>query len=96
MLGRFPQTVTRYTSNRFAIERTFSPLAFAVRIASPSLPVSGVRDRLVAFDTIPGSGSTTTGCSLAIPCFACSCAELSRLRRRWVFALGLARSGAID
>lgn len=66
---------------------TLSPLARAVRIASTSLSVSGVRDRLVGFETTLGSDSGTGGCSLAMPRFACCHAELSRSRRRWVFGL---------
>lgn len=61
------QTVTLCTSSRLAIDRTLSPFAFAVRIASTSHSVSGVRDRLVGFETTPGSGSGTGGGSLACP-----------------------------
>ena len=88
-------TVARWIRNRLAIDRTLSPLARAVRIGSTSFVVSGVRERLVGFETTPGSGSDTAGCSLAMPRLACSHVEISCSSRRWVFGLGPASSTKI-
>ena len=74
-------------SNWRQIETTLSPLVRAVRIASTSSGVSGVRDRRVGFETAPGSGSVTNGRALTMPGFACSHAELSRSNRAHVFRL---------
>lgn len=80
-------TVIRWIPNRPQIETTLSPLARAVRIASTSVSVSCVRERLAGFNTAPGSGSAARGPSLPTPRFACSHAELSRSSRFQVFGL---------
>lgn len=81
------QTVIRWTSNWRQIEITLSPFCRAVRIASTSSAVSGVRDRLVGFNTTPDSSSAVAEASLARPRFSRSHAELSRSSRFHVFGL---------
>lgn len=81
----FSHTVTRWMPSRLQIEVTLSPLARAVRIASTSVSVSCVRERLAGFNTTPDSGSAVRGPSLPTPRFACSHAELSRSSRFHVF-----------
>lgn len=83
----FSHTVTRWMPSRLQIEVTLSPLARAVRIASTSVSVSCVRERLAGFNTTPDSGSAVRGPSLPTPRFACSHAELSRSSRFHVFGL---------
>ena len=80
-------TVIRWTSNRRQIAITLSPFRRAVRIASTSFGVSGVRDRLAGFNTTPDSGSAARGSCLSMPGFAYSHAELSLSSRSHVFGL---------
>ena len=80
-------TVTRWIPNRLAIDMVLSPVVFAVRIASTSLSVRGVRDRLVGVATTLGPGSATGGSSLVPTRLASSHAELSLSSRFHVFGL---------
>lgn len=55
------QTVIRWTSKRLAMEKTLSPFALAVRIASTSFAVKGVLVRLVGSRTAAESSVCATG-----------------------------------
>lgn len=82
-----PQMVARCTPNRAAIDVTLSPAVRAVRIASTSSSVNGVRARLVGVVTTPSSGFATHGDSFSDSRFVCSHVEHSLSSRSHVFGL---------
>lgn len=80
-------TVARWIRNRLAIDRTLSPPSRAVRIASTSFGVSGVRLRRPGCATTSGSDSGSVDDSTSGRRLPCSQAATSLSRRRREFGL---------